>query len=66
MTTAAALVQLEMEDESPSNDEGNMVKTLVFLAAWRPCNNCGEHVLYIDNNARTDTHFIWIFSECWC
>jgi hypothetical protein len=54
----AAPVQLEPDDESPSTDEGNMVKTLVFLATWRPCSSCGERVLYVDDNARTDTRFV--------
>ena len=52
------LAQLELYDESPFTDEGNMVKMLVFLATWRPCNSCGERVLYIDDNARTDTQFV--------
>ena len=54
----AAMAQLELADESPSMDEGNMVKMLVFLAAWRPCNSCGALVLYVDDNGTTDTQFI--------
>ena len=53
------LAQLELDYGSSSTDEGNMVKMLVYLASWRPCNSCGERVLYIDdNNARTDTQFV--------
>jgi hypothetical protein len=53
-----SLAQFELDDGSPSTDEGDMLKTLVFLATWRPCNSCGERVLYIDDNARTDTQFV--------
>jgi hypothetical protein len=31
---------------------------VAFLAAWRPCNSCEDLVLYVDENARTDTRFI--------
>jgi hypothetical protein len=54
----AALVQLELDDDETSSDEGDMVKTLVFFAAWRLCNSCGDLVLYVDENARTDTQFV--------
>jgi len=54
----AAVVELESDDESQSAGEGNMVKTLAFLAAWRPCNGCGACVLYVNDYGRTDTRFI--------
>ena len=54
----ATLAQLELFDEGPSVDEGNMVKMLAFMAAWRPCNSCGTRVLYVDENLRTDTPFV--------
>ena len=40
------------------SNEGNLVRTLVYLAAWRPCASCGTTVLHVDENARTDTDFI--------
>ena len=54
----AVLAQWGLADESPSADEGNMVKMLAFLAAWRPCNCCGARVLYVDDTGRTDTQFV--------
>jgi hypothetical protein len=54
----AVLAQLEPFDEGPSENKGNMVKTLAFFAAWRSCNSCGTRVLYVDENLRTDTPFV--------
>ena len=54
----AVLAQLEMFDEGPSADEGDKVKTLAFLAAWRACNSCGARVLYVDDNGKTATPFV--------
>jgi hypothetical protein len=57
MTAAAIAAAYEVPWEA--DDEGdNMVKMLALLAAWRPCNSCGALVLYVDDNARTDTQFV--------
>jgi hypothetical protein len=43
---------------TPETDEGNLCRTLAFLAAWKPCTACGARVLYVDEQTRTDTKFI--------
>ena len=57
MTVAASAAAYEVPWEA-EDESGNMVKMLVLLAAWRPCNSCGARVLYVDENARTDTQFV--------
>jgi hypothetical protein len=57
MTAAASAAAYEVPWEA-EDESGNMVKMLTFLAAWRPCNSCGARVLYVDENARTDTQFV--------
>ena len=52
-SASAYEVPWDAEDES-----GNLVKTLAFLAAWRPCNSCGARMPYVDDNGRTDTPFV--------
>ena len=38
--------------------ERNLCRTLVFLAAWKSCRSCSARVLYVDEQARTDSEFI--------
>jgi hypothetical protein len=57
MTAAASAAAYEVPWEA-ENESGNMVKMLALLAAWRPCNSCGAQVLYVDDNAKTDTQFV--------
>jgi hypothetical protein len=57
MTAAASAAAYEVPWKA-KDESGNMVKMLAFLAAWRPCTNCGARVLYVDENARTDTQFV--------
>jgi hypothetical protein len=40
------------------SDERNLCRTLVFLAERKVCKACGARVLFVDENARTDTNFI--------
>jgi hypothetical protein len=40
------------------SDEANLCRTLVYLADWKPCGSCGSRVLYVDEQARTDSEFI--------
>jgi hypothetical protein len=36
---------------------GNLARTLIYFAAWRPCSSCGTRVLYVGSDARTDSDF---------
>ena len=38
--------------------EGDLCRALVFLADWKHCEACGASMLFVDENARTDTKFI--------
>lgn len=40
------------------DNEGNLVDVLRLFAAWRPCSACGFRVLFVDEQARTDSDFV--------
>jgi len=40
------------------SNEANLCRTLVYLAAWKPCASCGARVLYVDEQAHTDGDFL--------
>lgn len=40
------------------DNEGNLVDVLRLFAAWRPCSACGLRVLFVDEQARTDSAFL--------
>jgi len=54
-TTCEACVEYE---PCRCTDERNLCRTLVYLAAWKPCASCGSRVLYVDEQARTDSEFL--------
>jgi len=38
--------------------ECNLLRLLILVGAWRRCWSCGTLVLYVDENARTDSAFV--------
>jgi hypothetical protein len=41
-----------------TRDQGDLAKTLLLFAAWRPCSSCGDRVLYVDENAHATSRFV--------
>ena len=42
---------------APPAQEGNLVKCLVLLSAWRRCCVCGSETLFCDERGRSDGDF---------
>lgn len=49
---------MERTRRTTTEPTANLARTLIYLAAWRPCSACGARVLYVDSAARTDTTFV--------
>ena len=37
---------------------GDLTAVLILFAAWRPCTSCGDRVLFVDEEAKTDSPFL--------